>query len=362
MLKSIFYDRSKNRYYERWQENGQEKTYYLPEGIDYSEIRRMRKIQAKGVLWDDWVELDLNNYSAQVRGSTVLKLEGLYRRITEMFQPELLLDVSYELMLEYRNRRIESGIQASTFNSELTVLKAALYRAVDLGYIKDNPVASRAASRSLRASCKAPLKLSVDEKPVRVISESEFEKLLSACPTDHWRLILYLGYYAGLRIGEILGLRPCDIDMEKRIIYVYSYKDKRWRTKTGNGREVRIFDTLYRYLQGCDLSGEFVVKDISARGNMTQRCSDQASTRFGIICRSAGLVDNIGWNLFTLHDLRKSCISRWKRAGFDLCWVQQMAGHKNLMTTVRHYVEPVSMAEFARLQESRISELDWEKL
>ena len=363
MIKSIFYDRSKGRYCERWSEDGKERCHYLPEEISFSEVQRLRRVFSRGILWEDWITLDLKNYESQVREPTLLKLEGLYRRMTEMFEPELLLDINFELILEYRNLRIADRIRPSTFNTELAMLRAALYRAVGLGYINDNPAASKGSRGHTMSSQRVPLKLKVDEKPVRVISKNEFQKLLDVCPTDDWRMILNLGYYAGLRISEILALRSCDVDLERRIIYIYSYKDHRWRTKTGNGRQVWIFDNLYEVLCCCGLADGFVVGDISAKGKMCQRASDQACARFRIICQRAGLVDHRGIHLYTLHDLRKSCISRWKRAGLDIHWVQEMAGHKNIMTTFKHYIEPRPFEEIARqVQGSNQQGTDWRSL
>ena len=39
----------------------------------------------------------------------------------------------------------------------------------------------------------------------------------------------------------------------------------------------------------------------------------------------------------TLHDLRRTCITRWIRAGLPLPTIKKLAGHSAIQTTLKYY-------------------------
>lgn len=55
---------------------------------------------------------------------------------------------------------------------------------------------------------------------MRFLSKSEQEKMCSVAmnKTDNTKLVVLLSYYSGLRIGEVCGLKWCDIDLNKVIL------------------------------------------------------------------------------------------------------------------------------------------------
>lgn len=67
--------------------------------------------------------------------------------------------------------------------------------------------------------------------------------------------------------------------------------------------------------------------------------------RFQTLCRKAGI------EAFTLHDLRRSCITNWA-AHLPIHVVQQLAGHSDIKTT-QHYYLAVRAEAFPRLRRFR---------
>ena len=71
--------------------------------------------------------------------------------------------------------------------------------------------------------------------PIEVLRRREVQDLLDACGKEKWTdrrnyaLIMVL-YRTGLRIGEALALRPCDIELDRGAIRVLRGKGGRART------------------------------------------------------------------------------------------------------------------------------------
>jgi len=127
---------------------------------------------------------------------------------------------------------------SKTVREYLTGIKGVLNVAIDLEHIKDN-VANN-------------IKLPPHQKKViEPFSQEEVLKLLNNA--DEWfRLYLAIGFYTGMRTGEILALTHSDINMEEKVIHVRRSvtKNKLTTPKTQMSiRDVPIFDDLIPYLR-----------------------------------------------------------------------------------------------------------------
>lgn len=115
------------------------------------------------------------------------------------------------------NRRKERGkkhgstVSPATVNKELRHLKAVLRVAVDWGYLPKPP------------------KFRMEKEPKKLatyVTGDDFAAIYAACdlatepqlpnidPADWWRGLLSLGYMTGWRLGDMLGLRRDDLDLE----------------------------------------------------------------------------------------------------------------------------------------------------
>jgi integrase len=74
--------------------------------------------------------------------------------------------------------------------------------------------------------------------------------------------------------------------------------------------------------------------------------------RFKTICRRAGV------GQFTIHDLRRSCITNWARE-LPIRVVQQLAGHSDIKTTQQFYlsVQPRDVTKAQAVQQSLLGKL-----
>jgi integrase len=110
-----------------------------------------------------------------------------------------------------RGRRPGSTISPHTINRDLRHVKAALAVAKEWGYLDVMPKV-----RMLRAIKKIP----------RYVTGEHFAAVYAACdqaklpkglpfpPGDFWRALVVMGYLTGWRIGDMIGLRRVDLDLD----------------------------------------------------------------------------------------------------------------------------------------------------
>ena len=93
----------------------------------------------------------------------------------------------------------------------------------------------------------------------RFITMEEYGKLLEACPSQEWRMIIALARIGGLRCpSELQRLRWKDVDWAQNRLLVYSSKTE--RSAKHSHRLVPLFDELRMELDKCGKTTEYVVQ------------------------------------------------------------------------------------------------------
>ena len=100
---------------------------------------------------------------------------------------------------------------AWTCSAVYRLAKGTLGLAMRRGIITRNPVDGLAPSERPRQK---------NAKKIAVLGPAEMDKLIGAASTERWKAALGLAGYAGLRLGEIRGLRWEDVDLEGDTISV----------------------------------------------------------------------------------------------------------------------------------------------
>jgi Site-specific recombinase XerD len=150
-----------------------------------------------------------------------------------------------------------------------------------------------------------------------VITTKEFNQILKHTHKHKERLAFKLAGLAGLRISEVLNLKPEDIDLERGYIFIRSGKGKK-------DRYVVIQESFLKDLKHLPV-------DIPKR--TLQR-------HFKNIAREAINKD------IHFHTLRHSAATSWLDQGFNIREVQVMLGHSSLNTTAIY--THISMNEIKR--------------
>ena len=113
----------------------------------------------------------------------------------------------------------ERHVKVNTIDNVHTVLHQVLELGVEDDYLRYNP-----SDNALKETKKAH-NFEIDKRRALTIPEQElFEDFLSKNGQYHrWYPIFVIMMWTGMRVGEICGLRWCDIDMEEETISVNQY-------------------------------------------------------------------------------------------------------------------------------------------
>jgi len=173
----------------------------------------------------------------------------------------------------------------------------------------------------------------------RELTLEELSKVCAAV-TGELRLLFAVGLYCGLRLGDAVLLKWCNIDLKRGIVMIVPQKTAR----RSNGKVVRIplHPTLLAMLTETRGSGDgYVMPELAElyqrddtglvkriRGvfekcGIETRCTVKGYSRQGV---------DVGF-----HSLRHSFVSLSANAGASLAAVQAVVGHSNPAMT-RHYL------------------------
>lgn len=167
---------------------------------------------------------------------------------------------------------------------------------------------------------------------------TEYERLASAASADKRTLALVLlGGDAGLRRGEMIGLRWCDVDLQRRQLAVQQavWKGVVDSPKSGRGRIIPMTDALASALKGVrHLRGERVLytDDVDSEGKPVPVTEKILRGWLGRAQRRAGFASTTG----ALHILRHTFCSHLAMRGAPAKAIQELAGHEDLSTTLRY--------------------------
>ena len=196
--------------------------------------------------------------------------------------------------MDFRQYLMNSKLASATVAKRLQFARKFFHDARRRKLIASNPFAEVSAKSVVR----------LDQR--RFVTQEETNKLLDACPNHHWRTIIALARYGGLRCpSEVLSLRWQDIDWDKQRINVPSPKTAH------HGKESRMIPLFPELQVALEEAWEFAPEGANYVVDEHYRKSSNASngwrncnlrTYFERIITRAGLVP---WpKLF--HALRSS--------------------------------------------------------
>ncbi|MDZ7337390.1 MAG: site-specific integrase [candidate division KSB1 bacterium] len=198
-------------------------------------------------------------------------------------------------------------VKESSLNRDIEVLRRLFTVAEERGLVRD-------VARLFKGA-----KLKETQKPARYLTEEEQARLFAACRTQNEKLFVHLGLYAGLRLGEILGLRWRDVDFGANTLTVSGE-----RAKTRKTRTVNLAPQLRKVLLDSVRRGDFVVCKGNGKAYKTGR------TLWRRLTKRAGLRDA------TPHALRHTFATGLLHGGVDLFTIQELGGWSSVQM-VRRY-------------------------
>jgi len=160
-----------------------------------------------------------------------------------------------------------------------------------------------------------------DRKLPVVLSQEEVSKILSSVENIKHKAILMLVYSSGLRVGEVVKLKPEDIDSNRKIIHI---KDAKGRKDRYTMLSDKILETLREYWKQYKPQ-KWLFRGANPERHITIRTVEKI---FKHACEKAVIRKNV-----TAHTLRHSFATHLLESGTDLRYIQELLGHKSSKTT-----------------------------
>ena len=263
----------------------------------------------------------------------------------------------------------DRGVAVSTVENVHNVLQQVFQYAVDDDILRKNP-----CSNVLKELKKSYIDLkSVKKEALTLKQEINFLKFLLESPIyTHWFPVFFIMANTGLRVGELIGLRWKDVNLENgyidvnhTLIYLsHEVGRKSYFTvntpKTVNGiRKVIITEAVkqafltekeYQNIAGLksldEIDGYEDFVFLNRNGHvLTQSSLNRAIARvirdYNTMNAERGNTDSEDYlPHFSCHTLRHTYATRLLEAGSSIKFIQVQLGHSEIATTMDTYVTP----------------------
>ena len=156
------------------------------------------------------------------------------------------------------------------------------------------------------------------------LSREEVARLLDAAEHQKHRVLMMTAYSAGLRVSELVRLKPQDIHSDRMLIRVNQGKGRKDRYTL---LSQRLLDELRAYWR--ESRPELWLFPNQTRTDHMPTCTPARA--FYRLKQRAGINHGRG-----IHTLRHSFATHLLEAGVDLRTIQILMGHTSLNTTVKY--------------------------
>jgi integrase len=275
-----------------------------------------------------------------LRYGTYLHYEGVVRlHILPYFRGFSVRDVTPQHIHDWLRALTRKGISTNTAYVARGVLLRAYKHALSLDMVLRNPVAAVGAPRPV-------------QREMRVWTPAQARAFLRAVEGTPRHPLYSVALYMGLRLGEILGLRWDDLDLERGVVSVRAQlasqgpdTGKRVALKTAAAtRRLDVPASLVGILRA---HRRAQLSDIQARAEAGMPFRDSGyvfQTRNGTPVLHlnaqrafARAVGRAGLPVIRFHDLRHTFASLAFSQGIPVPVISKMLGHSSVVVTLQVY-------------------------
>lgn len=271
----------------------------VPNGLDMAGISLLRSESAGALLGRFEEEMKLRAYSPRTRTAYL----GHIRRFVDQLPEEGDLPT----VLRQRLLELEAHRKVSRSYHDQLISALRLFCARVLG----------------EEATDLPL-----ERPRResrlpdVLSREELSLLFAAVENMKHRLILLLGYSGGLRVSEVVALRPEDVDWHRGMLRIRGGKGRRDRYTLLAQAVAPVFEA---YVQMLPQESVWLFPGGRPGAHLNTRTVQKLIRR---AAREAGIEKRV-----TPHVLRHSFATHLLENGTDIRYIQEILGHASIRTT-----------------------------
>ena len=166
--------------------------------------------------------------------------------------------------------------------------------------------------------------LSTSHRLPEILSHGELQRLFGAAPSGKHRVLLMTTYSAGLRVSEVIRLKPSDIHADRMLIRVVQGKGRKDRYSLLASRILKELRTYWKN----ERPHPWFFPGQKRHCHMGKR---MAQTIYSTALRKASLQRGGG-----IHTLRHCFATHLMEAGFDIRIIQDLMGHRSILTTMRY--------------------------
>lgn len=280
----------------------------------------------------------------------------------------------------YINLHEDMHLKVRTIDLIHTVLFQVFELACDDGYLRNNP------AHNAMTELKKMNKDSEKKEALTIKQQRLFENCLDLEENKWVKPIFLTMLDAGLRVGEVTGLRWCDIDLDQKVIdvnhtLVYYQKEKENKEKqcgygintpkTENSKRKvamtdRLANTLQEYKSILDEKNLYCIDHIDGytdfaffnpwyRTVYNQGTLNKKLKRIQRDCNMKTIEECNDDNAiilpkFTCHQLRHTAATRLCESGVNPRYIMDTLGHADIRTTMNIYVDVTNELKKAEVE------------
>lgn len=174
-------------------------------------------------------------------------------------------------------------------------------------------------------------------KDKKVYTVEEFNTFLNCCGNRNYRNLFFIMYWTGMRIGEALGLRFCDVD--KKAIHVRQQAvgntKKAGPLKTATSRrDIAIDSDIWEAIEEQRAYWSAFPKFNEDWSVFT---GPEWGTNIAVNDYKKKIIKENGLEHFTIHSLRHAHASNLILSGIPIIKVSKRLGHANIGITMEVY-------------------------
>ncbi len=260
--------------------------------IDYSEIN----------------SLDIENFRRELlirkySNSTIQSYLYFFSELLKNHRSKLSSDISIDDIKNYLLRLSDSGASTSSINCAINALKFYFLKISKKKFLFDIRHAKK------------------DKKLPVILSREEVSRIISNISNIKHRLILMLTYSGGLRVSDVVRLKPEDLDTDRKLIFI----------RKGKGRKDRYTLLSEKIPPVLNQYKKIYKPDIwlfESQDRLTHLSTRTAEKVFKNACIRADIIKDV-----SIHCLRHSFATHLLENGIDIRYIQELLGHASCKTT-----------------------------
>jgi len=278
----------------------------------------------------------MKEYFAFENKISIKKEKTLYNRHLSVLNNKTLQEITMLDAEKIINSILKKGLAVRTAEYVVSVLRHALNKAVERGYLEVNPV----------SKIKVPRK---DNRRIRFLTKDEAIKLLDELKKRSQRTyeMSFLSLYTGMRFGEIASLTWQDIDFDNGIIYIKDPKNRK-------GRVAYMIEEVKEFLLNKKQNSDTNSLIFSTKNNDKMTAiTNSFKHAVNMLGLNNGITDPRDKVVF--HTIRHTFASWLVQAGTPLYTVKELLGHKSIAMTERYsHLAENTMREAVKKLENKL--------